>query len=599
MNETSYGNNQKKELMILAIDLEQNEKKFLKIYNDTNPEELAYNFCYKNNLDFNSMNSLIEEIRKVFKNKNLSINKVIEEKEKVFSEKNDNLIRNTNEKIIDKNILFQNLNKLKDKKINSTIDKNKIIKRNNSGRKLNKSYHSATISSLSKRKENIIKNDYSNEKKESPKIYDYNSKKESATYSLRKKNKKLINSKSNLPSDQLSLLFNEYNNEKINYGEKLYYDNMKKEEKKIDKINKLINEKENKIKNECTFKPKINKTQYHSLSTRFNNIFQYDDNDNIINYNDYKNSKLSNLRKKYNQDDKNCYFKPLINEIKEDKNKNNLTPRYELLYQNSKQLKSKREFLSNSIYNNSFKPIINKIYNTEMTNLPFNERQNIFNSKSSEKKMKMKKNIENNIDSITGQKLFKPQINDNNKLKRNSNNIFNDLYLDYQKQIVKKQKVEKDLKDKFINSENFVNNQSNEIYTKRKINSFNTIFHILDKDQDNIISKFNININGLSKNIKEILTPIFEEIKENDLSLNKDNFYSYCNKLFDNLNYSQKQEILNYPLIKKNNKNKQSNFTFKPKITNNINPNIYYEKQKKEEEKYNNYYRNYLNNEEN
>ncbi len=27
----------KKELMILAIDLGQNEKKFLKIYNDTNP----------------------------------------------------------------------------------------------------------------------------------------------------------------------------------------------------------------------------------------------------------------------------------------------------------------------------------------------------------------------------------------------------------------------------------------------------------------------------------------------------------------------------------------------------------------------------------
>ncbi len=44
-----------------------------------------------------------------------------------------------------------------------------------------------------------------------------------------------------------------------------------------------------------------------------------------------------------------------------------------------------------------------------------------------------KKKIENNIDSITGQKLFKPQIKENNKSKRNSNNIFNDLYLDYQK----------------------------------------------------------------------------------------------------------------------------------------------------------------------
>ncbi len=54
----------------------------------------------------------------------------------------------------------------------------------------------------------------------------------------------------------------------------------------------------------------------------------------------------------------------------------------------------------------------------------------------------MKKKIENNFDSITGQKLFKPQINENNKLKRNI--IFNDLYLDYQKQMLKKQKVEKD-----------------------------------------------------------------------------------------------------------------------------------------------------------
>ena len=174
------------------------------------------------------------------------------------------------------------------------------------------------------------------------------------------------------------------------------------------------------------------------------------------------------------------------------------------------------------------------------------KEKNILIQNPVKKKMKMKKNIENNIDSITGQKLFKPQINDNNKLKRNSNNIFNDLYLDYQKQILKKQQVEKDLKDKFINTENFVNNQSNEIYTKRKINSFNTIFHILDKDQDNIISKINININGLSKNIKEILTPIFEEIKENDLSLNKDSVYSYCNKLFENLNYAQKQEFMSY-----------------------------------------------------
>ena len=48
MYENSKVMNPKKELMTLAIDLGENEKKFLKIYNDSNPEELAYNFCFIN-----------------------------------------------------------------------------------------------------------------------------------------------------------------------------------------------------------------------------------------------------------------------------------------------------------------------------------------------------------------------------------------------------------------------------------------------------------------------------------------------------------------------------------------------------------------------
>ena len=51
----------------------------------------------------------------------------------------------------------------------------------------------------------------------------------------------------------------------------------------------------------------------------------------------------------------------------------------------------------------------------------------------------MKNKIENDIDKITGQKLFKPQINQNSHLrKRNSKDTFNNLYSDYEKKINKR-----------------------------------------------------------------------------------------------------------------------------------------------------------------
>ena len=93
---------------------------------------------------------------------------------------------------------------------------------------------------------------------------------------------------------------------------------------------------------------------YYTLSYRNNNKSNYDNDDSILYYREYIDRKLSYLKERYAQKDENCYFSPKINKTKE-KNKN-LIPRYEQLYQNSKELKTKREFLTNSIYNNSFKP---------------------------------------------------------------------------------------------------------------------------------------------------------------------------------------------------------------------------------------------------
>ena len=592
MNRGLNQNIEKKELMTLAIDLGENDKKYLKIYSDTKPEELAYNFCYVNQLDYNSLNQLTEQIRKIIKNNKNSPKKESIEKNN-FSNNDDysKYINNNNQdkKINKQNKLFEN-DYISDKstyknKLNNSFNytKGNNFERKNSNKKLNNSYYAPTISSLTKKKENITNLINDNSKM----IKSYNFKRPMSNYPQTNNNINELISKSNKNiSHSYSSLIK--NNKKENYGEKLYNKCKKIEEIKQVKINKRKNEEESKVNNECTFKPKINKTSYHSLSSRFNNIFQFDDNDHIINYDNYIDKKKKKLYKKYNQKDENCYFKPKINETKE--KDNNLIPRYEQLYQNSKLLKSKREFISNTIYNgNLFTPSINRIFNTEMLNLPFNERQNIFNSRTSEKKIKMKNKIENDIDKITGQKLFKPQINQNSHLrKRNSKDTFNNLYSDYEKKIIKRKQAEKDNNERFYTLETLSNKQSNEIYEKNKINSFEKIFDILDKDQDGKISNFNIHINGLPKNIKNIIFPILNEIKEDNKIVNKNEFCNGCLKLYENLNYLQKKEIMNFGMHKKNSKDiHEKKFTFKPKIITNYDPNVFYEKQKKEQEEEN------------
>ena len=602
MYENSKVMNPKKELMTLAIDLGENEKKFLKIYNDSNPEELAYNFCFINHLDYRSMNLLTDEVKKVFESRKNIPNTQSNEIRNSYNKNNvnnnynnndENLARFVNKKTPLKsknrnNQIFQNLNDYSNY-LSNNIDLNKSYnnynrKNNSNGKnttsKLNQSYRPATANS--KRKITLSNNLSINDTNDNTNVDFYKKPNTYFTqnnYSSQRKNT-ISTNKSNYP---ISILINNKKNDNLNYGERLYHKCKKIEERKNNKIQQIKNEEEKKLNRECTFKPRINRLSYHAFTNRYNNNLKYDDEDNIIYYRDYIDRKLNYLKERYNKKDENCYFSPKINKTKEKDNKS--IPRYEQLYQNSKQLKSKKEFLDKIYNNNSFKPSINKVYNTEITNLPFNERQNIYNSRTTERKKQMKNQMENNIDSKTGQKFFQPKINQNSHLIKRNNDTFNKLYSDHKKQSVKKQKYEKEIQERFSPLESFASEQSNEIYLKQKVNSFEKIFSILDKDQDGIISKFNVYTNGLDKKIQKIISPIIIELKEDNQTLNKEEFCAACFKLFDTLNYLQKKEVMNYALNKKSNKdNEYLFFTFKPKITYNYDPNIYYEKEKKKHE---------------
>ena len=643
----------KQEIMILAIELGDNEKKFLKIYNDSKPEQLAYEFCLQNNLDFNSLQELTEEIKNAFKAKNTSIQNFNQNNinpnnfnQNTFSQNNNfsqnnfqdsnNYSNTTNNNIKENTIeaLSQLLNSKNNSKNNTkqsfykskqTYNKNKIPINNQSYKKIRntkkiKNYLSQTASSQSKQRpsksdlsiatnENIInKSTNSNNIKyitntnqinnneniqNNNKYNNINTNNTNNNINLEKENE-LTNSQSHSIKNPPLSSSNNNNNYILNYGERLYHKGLKINERTNNKIEKLKNDNEKKYKTICTFKPKINNISYNALTNRYNNKLSYNDEDNIINYKDYVNNKIEYLKEKY-EIEKKYSFTPKINKrsITMDKNrignKNNLTPRYEQLYSNYKKQQFDIHNLSNKIYdnNNLFKPKINNEYNSDLLILPFNERQNAYQSKSTERKKKIKDLVENQIDEHTGQKFFSPVINNNYERKYTNNfNIFSNLYTDYQKMELNKKNLAEEINKKENSTYVYVNNTSNEIYEKQKIKSFEKIFKILDKDQDGIISKFHINNENLPKNINKIFQPIIDELKQDNETLTEKEFVFASDKLFDILNFMQKREIIDFSMNKRKKNFEENKFTFIPKINKDYDENNIIKRNIDEKDKY-------------
>ena len=92
MSEEEQNRDQKKALLTLAIELGDKKKQLLNIYLDSKPEQLAYDFCLQNNLDFDSMQNLTEEIKNALSNyknePNINLkNQISEEAEQSTSNK--------------------------------------------------------------------------------------------------------------------------------------------------------------------------------------------------------------------------------------------------------------------------------------------------------------------------------------------------------------------------------------------------------------------------------------------------------------------------------------------------------------------------------
>ncbi len=647
-------NNDNKEIKVLSIELNENNHKFLKIFPNSKPEELAYEFCLENALDFESLKKLTKEIKNALNQNNDTIKRTnsngidknfmnLNSDEIIGKRQNNNFIFQ-NDILQEKNFIneiFKNNEDLikestyirKNEELNKKYNKNPVkYKSNESSLKKAKNQNSNNLihnKNLNQLKQKILKRNYNDnyplfvyKKINYPSNDNYNKsnkKYQNTNYLKRNKNKTvkksqsctyLIPTQKSIPKNSIrenynkdlinTLLQNNYktfnakssslkkkpkNKNKIrplscsqsstllNFGERLYLKGIKLKEKSKEKLDKLKDELENEEKLNCTFQPKINNNLLYSISNINKKKLSHND-DNIINYKEYIDNKIEYLKGKYKDNQENT-FVPEIN--KKSKLMDNLlnsqsdTDRFEKLYSNYKKQKLNIENLTNRIYDKKkmFQPKVNK-YNCPYTNMNFSDRQNAYLSRSLERKKVIKDQVENPYDTHTGQKYFSPCINSNYKRddKYNQQEYLNILYYDFEKNIQKKKQLAKELQAlECPNNESYTNILSNDIFENKKLNSVKKIFKILDKDQDGIISKFSIYTKGLENKILKIISPIIEELKEENESLSEKEFVIACMRLYDMLCYTDKKEIINFGIQNKPKKKYwEQQFSFKPKI---------------------------------
>ena len=301
----SYSN----ELFTLLIELGNNESQYLRVYEDSLPEKLAYNFCLEHNLDFTSLQSLTHEIKKQLyktrKKERMNNSFEIHNKSTLKNAtgiKDSNSLKNIySNNITDKKEINNDINKLKynfkdiskslkgpiiyqfkivikdenipNKKVKSKNvkkfeknmyfvgNKSNLTKDDNNDKKerVKRSYLSHTESSSSKVKKNKEKNDIKDDKKDKgKKIYSNN-------------NIKIVNIINNNITNSVNHLdINNKNsyakkNKEINYGEILYQKGIKLKEISKKKTENKINEDMKEEKKIYTFKPKINPVNIKSI----------------------------------------------------------------------------------------------------------------------------------------------------------------------------------------------------------------------------------------------------------------------------------------------------------------------------------------------
>ena len=619
--EENLENNNDNPVMVLTIDIGNGKIEQFKLYNFENPKKDIYEFCMKNNLDYNTMEEITNQLNE------LIAKKVNEEEINNKNERNKFLFPNNNSKEGNsyinklkkrnnnfsrdkfsnkKNVIRQSRdNTISNKKERSNDSKNLFPYQLDSKQNLN---YNITIFHKIPNSKSLKKTSIKN-KKINPKILEYNIFKDNKLpinnnnsnlnlseaeillnseiirinkqqYGLSNLNNLEDNNRTTLSNNKIISKKNNHNSleASIKAGINLYNRGLKYQEsgeKKLDKLRSSISEVEGKTN---TFRPKLNNNHIYEK-----NRIPCNDSERIIKYKQYNEEKINQLKKK---NEENYSFRPTINKEKknnikkirnnntENNNKiNNKTNNqiYLKLYEDSFLYKDNLNELGNKVNKMySYRPNLN---NNSKIKEPFKERLLIYQEKSKEKMKKIKEEIDKK-NYIKPKQINKPlkkekktnQNSKNENNEKNENNPYTLMYLYNDKYKQNKKQLELQTYSNYF-SKPIINKSTDKLLENKKERAFKKIFSLLDSDEDNLIKNSAVNINKIPKNIKEILEPIFRELKEENETLDENEFITVCDQIYKLLPYDKKNILLNFPYNKKNNHKQKNIYSYKPKMT--------------------------------
>ena len=609
-NEEELNNNP---IFTLTIELEMGKTEKIDIFPNTDPYNLANNFCIEHNLGISTFQYLKEKIEYLIEeyksNKNLDIKKCINDINKDFNEMNSNYIIEENNENISNNVDKENVKNINEDNKNNKFDYfSYFLNKSKNQSFQNKSYLSSKINDINNA---TSKNNRNNNINNSNKIN------KSCKTNFEQKYKKEMKIRQDINQYLNSREKNNNIDKKVNNYYDIYKSSVQpksnKPEKKIKSnieqkepyINKFFTKKEITRKKSAYFRSLLSKNESIGRNKTSDNTYSSskiildsaktnrsnsgkiflsgmkltEDNQLIINnkpisnYGQYLFEK-GKIEKKQKQEEINeiqrlddleqyklCSFMPKTN-IKRNRNVH------------SKYMDNNKLILNEEKYD--FKPKINNNYKTDLN---FEQRQTVFKNLYKQKNEEMKKYFKNNKYDEKGNELFKPKLISRQIHTEKNIDIFNKNYSYYKEYNMNKNQLIKKfynhdyyLKDKNKCSKKQTNKIMNDLYSK----VFKLLFNELDSDHDDLITSLTINLKYIPKFILTILEPILKELKEDEQSLNCEEFILVMKRLFEDTPMLEKQKLINYYQNKNIINNYNNNMTKRIRTPYHSNLNSYY-----------------------
>ena len=600
-------------IFTLTIELEMGKTEKIDIFPNTDPYNLANNFCIEHNLGISTFQYLKEKIEYLIEeyksNKNLDIKKCINDINKDFNEMNSNYIIEENNENISNNVDKENVKNINEDNKNNKFDYfSYFLNKSKNQSFQNKSYLSSKINDINNA---TSKNNRNNNINNSNKIN------KSCKTNFEQKYKKEMKIRQDINQYLNSREKNNNIDKKVNNYYDIYKSSVQpksnKPEKKIKSnieqkepyINKFFTKKEITRKKSAYFRSLLSKNESIGRNKTSDNTYSSskiildsaktnrsnsgkiflsgmkltEDNQLIINnkpisnYGQYLFEK-GKIEKKQKQEEINeiqrlddleqyklCSFMPKTN-IKRNRNVH------------SKYMDNNKLILNEEKYD--FKPKINNNYKTDLN---FEQRQTVFKNLYKQKNEEMKKYFKNNKYDEKGNELFKPKLISRQIHTEKNIDIFNKNYSYYKKYNMNKNQLIKKfynhdyyLKDKNKCSKKQTNKIMNDLYSK----VFKLLFNELDSDHDDLITSLTINLKYIPKFILTILEPILKELKEDEQSLNCEEFILVMKRLFEDTPMLEKQKLINYYQNKNIINNYNNNMTKRIRTPYHSNLNSYY-----------------------